>query len=92
MFRISSVRSWPLSWKVPLLAAGLMIGIATTISQVVLSRLASDQESNLRALTNAYLDGISAAVIQPVMRGDVWETFDALDRARTITPELRRDT
>jgi signal transduction histidine kinase len=83
MFRISSVRSWPLSWKVPLLAAGFMIAIATTISQVVLSRLASDQESNLRALTNAYLDGISAAVIQPVMRGDVWETFDALDRART---------
>jgi signal transduction histidine kinase len=83
MFLIASVRSWPLSWKVPLLTAGLMIGIAATISQVVLSRLASDQESNLRALTNAYLDGISAAVTQPVMRGDVWETFDALDRART---------
>ena len=83
MFLITSVRSWPLSWKVPLLTAGLMIGIAVTISQVVLSRLASDQENNLRALTNAYLDGISAAVTQPVMRGDVWETFDALDRART---------
>ena len=64
MFLIASVRSWPLSWKVPLLTAGLMIGIAATISQVVLGRLASDQESNLRALTNAYLDGISAAVTQ----------------------------
>jgi signal transduction histidine kinase len=83
MFLIASVRSWPLSWKVPLLTAALMIGIAATISQVVLGRLASDQESNLGALTNAYLDGISAAVVQPVTRGDVWETFDALDRART---------
>jgi signal transduction histidine kinase len=82
MLWISKIRSWPLSWKVPLLVACLMVGIATMISQVVLSRLASDQESNLRMLTNAYLDGISAAVIQPVIRADVWETFDALDRAR----------
>jgi signal transduction histidine kinase len=78
----SRIRSWPLAWKLPLLVAGLMVGIATMISQVVLGRLAADQESNLRTLTNAYLDGISAAVIQPVMRADVWETFDALDRAR----------
>jgi signal transduction histidine kinase len=79
---ISRIRSWPLLWKVPLLVACLMVGIAMMISQVVLSRLASDQENNLRMLTNAYLDGISAAVIQPVIRADVWETFDALDRAR----------
>jgi signal transduction histidine kinase len=79
---ISRIRSWPLSWKVPLLVSCLMVGIATMISQVVLSRLASDQENNLRMLTNAYLDGISAAVMQPVIRADVWETFDALDRAR----------
>ena len=77
------LRGLPLSWKVPLLGAGLMVGIALMISQVVLSRLAADQESNLRTLTNAYLDGISAAVIQPTLRGDVWEAFDALDRART---------
>ncbi len=36
-----------------------------------------------RLLTNAYLDGLSAAVLQPVLRADVWETFDALDRARS---------
>ena len=76
-------RSWRLSLKVPLLVSGLMIAIAVLISQLVLSRLASDQEANLRTLTGAYLDGLSAALTQPVMRGDVWETFDVLDRARS---------
>jgi signal transduction histidine kinase len=79
---ISDFRSWPVSWKAPLLAAGLLIAISATISQFVLNRLAADQETNLLSLTDAYLDGISAAVVQPVLRGDVWETFDALDRAR----------
>jgi signal transduction histidine kinase len=83
MPRNFDVRSWPVSWKAPLLAAGLMIAAATMVSQVVLNRLEADQRTNLQALTEAYLDGISAAVVEPVVRGDVWETFDALDRART---------
>ncbi len=82
MSMISEFRSWPVSWKAPLLAAGLLVAISATISQFVLTRLATDQEANLLSLTDAYLDGISAAVVQPVLRGDVWETFDALDRAR----------
>ena len=77
------IANWPLAWKVPLLAAGLMIGVAVLISQFVLSRLASDQESNLRLLTSAYLDGLSAAVLPAAQRADVWEAFDALDRARS---------
>ena len=77
------IANWPLAWKVPLLAAGLMIGVAVLISQLVLSRLASDQESNLRLLTSAYLDGLSAAVLPAAQRADVWEAFDALDRARS---------
>jgi signal transduction histidine kinase len=76
------IGSWPLAWKVPLLVAALMVGIAAMISQIVLSKLISDQENNLRLLTNAYLDGLSAAVVQSAIRADVWETFDALDRAR----------
>ena len=52
------------------------------ISQIVLNRLESDQENNLRLLTSAYLDGLSAAVLPSAVRADVWEAFDALDRAR----------
>ena len=76
------VANWPLAWKVPLLAAGLLIGVAFVISQTVLNRLESDQENNLRHLTSAYLDGLSTAVLRSAIHADVWETFDALDRAR----------
>ena len=65
-----------------MLAAGLLIGVAVVISQIVLNRLESDQENNLRRLTSAYLDGLSAAVLRSAIHADVWETFDALDRAR----------
>ncbi len=60
-----------------------MVGIAVLISQVVLSRLTADQENNLRLLTSAYLDGLSAAVLPSAIRADTWEAFDALDRARS---------
>ena len=76
------IANWPLAWKAPLLAAGLLIGVAFVISQIVLNRLESDQENNLRLLTSAYLDGLSAAVLPSAVHGDVWEAFAALDRAR----------
>jgi signal transduction histidine kinase len=74
--------TWPLTVKVPLLVVLLMVGVAAVISHVVLLRLEHDQETNLRLLTGAYLDGLSTAVLPAVIRRDVWETFDALDRAR----------
>jgi signal transduction histidine kinase len=82
MFRIGFLR-WPLVLTVPLLVAALMIATAAVISQIVLARVIKDQEANLSILANAYLDGLSASVLPAVIRGDVWETFDALDRART---------
>ena len=78
----ANIANWPLAWKAPLLAAGLLIGVALVISQVVLNRLESDQENNLRLLTSAYLDGLSASVLPSAIHGDVWEAFAALDRAR----------
>jgi len=72
----------PLAIRAPVLVAGLMVTVAVTTSQVVLWRFAQDQESNLRLLTSAYLDGLSAAVLPPLVRRDTREVFDALDRAR----------
>lgn len=75
-------QKWPLAVRVPLLVAGLMVAVSIAISQSVLSRLEKDQESQLEALTGAYLDGLTAALLPSVIRRDVWETFDGLDRAR----------
>ena len=59
-----------------------MIAIAVGISNIVLKRLSDMQEEHLRQLTAAYLDGLSTALQPFVIRRDVWETFDVLDRAR----------
>ncbi len=75
-------RSWPLTLKVPLLVAFLMVSVAVLVSHVILQRLAEDQESNLQQLTESYLDGLSTALLPNVLRHDIWETFDVLDRAK----------
>jgi signal transduction histidine kinase len=77
------IAAWPLVVKVPVLVVGLMITVAFTISQVVLWRSIEDQKRNFRLLTNAYLDGVSTAILPPAIRGDVWEVFDVLDRTHT---------
>jgi signal transduction histidine kinase len=69
---------------VALIVAGLLLAIVVIISQVVLRRLAADQDSHLSALAETYLDGVSSAVLPGVLRRDVWETFDALDRSKTL--------
>jgi signal transduction histidine kinase len=60
-----------------------MVTVAVTTSQVVLWRFAQDQKSNLQLLTGAYLDGLSAAVLPPLVRRDARGVFDALDRAQS---------
>ena len=83
MLLLYRIAAWPLVVKVPVLAAGLMIAVAYAMSQVVLWRSVQDEERNLRLLTSAYLDGLSAVILPATIRGDVWEVFDALDRSRT---------
>ncbi len=73
---------WPLAFKLPFLAAALMIAVALVTSNIVLDRLARDQETHLAQLAGAYLDGLSTALVPFLQRKDVWEAFDVLDRAR----------
>jgi signal transduction histidine kinase len=82
MPRLWHIASWPLVVKLPILVAGLMVTVAATTSQVVLWRFVQDQEANLGQLTSTYLDGVSAAVLPALIRRDVRQLFDALDRAR----------
>jgi hypothetical protein len=44
--------------------------------------VAQDQKANLGLLTGAYLNGLSAAVLPALIRGNQRELFDALDHAR----------
>jgi signal transduction histidine kinase len=82
MERLLHPRSLPLTVKVPLLVVFLMVSVAVLVSHVVLQRLTEDQETNLQQLTESYLDGLSTALLPNVLRHDIWETFDVLDRAK----------
>jgi len=72
----------PLALKVPLLVAALTVLVAIVISQVILSRLEKEQSASLHDLASVFMDGLSTAVTPWLLRQDVWETFDSLDRAR----------
>ena len=73
---------WPLAWRVPLLVFLLMLSVSAVVTDRVLSRLAETQTRHLAQLSDAYLDGLSSAILPHVVRDDVWEVYDALDRAR----------
>jgi two-component system OmpR family sensor kinase len=75
------LRSIPVSYRVPVIVALLMVIISAAISERVLDRLSRTQKSYLDGLAETYLDGLSSAVVPAVLRKDVWEVYDALDRS-----------
>lgn len=77
-------RRWPLAVRVPLLVSVLVLAAVLTVSKVLLDKLDREQTVQLAALSNAYLDGLTSALMPAVIRKDIWEAFDALDRARSL--------
>ena len=76
--------TWPFAVKVPMLVALLMIVVSAVVTEGVLTRFTASQEQHLDHLTGAYLDGVSSSILPQVLRQDVWEVFDALDRASRL--------
>ena len=72
----------PLSIKMPLVVTIFMAAVAIFVTERVLSRLEETQTRHLHDLATVYLDGLASALTDPVVRDDVWEVFDILDRAR----------
>jgi signal transduction histidine kinase len=77
------ISAWPLVVKVPVLVTGLLVTVAFTTSHIAIWRFVQDQQSNFELLANVYVDGLSAAVLPALIRQDVWEAYDTLDRARS---------
>lgn len=72
----------PITLRVPALVVLLMVAVSVVTSERVVTRLVETQERHLRSLAAAYLDGLSSSLVPHVLRGDIWEVFDVLDRAR----------
>lgn len=79
----------PLSIKVPAVVIIFMAAVAVFVSERVLTRLAEAQTRHLGDLATVYLDGLASAVADPLVREDVWEVFDVLDRARNTNAVLK---
>lgn len=86
--RMSLVRSWPITVKVPVAVASLMLLVGLVLSERVLSRLGSTQERHLVELSQSYLDGLSSAITPSILREDNWEIFDAITRMQAINKSL----
>jgi signal transduction histidine kinase len=89
MIRISRPSNWPITIRVPLFVITLMVAVSVIISNTVLSRLAQTQENHLRAVSQTYLDGLDASLLPYILREDVWEVFDTLERAMPNSAGLR---
>lgn len=74
-------RTWPVTIRVPLLVAILMLLVSAVVTDRVLQRLEISQKTHLKELASAYMDGLSALVSPHVLPHDTWEVFDALERA-----------
>ncbi|WP_020179930.1 HAMP domain-containing sensor histidine kinase [Methylopila sp. M107] len=82
-------RRWPITLKVPVAVAVLMLVAGAVLSERVLDRLGDLQQRHLRDLAQGYLDGLSSAVAPSVLREDVWEVYDAIARAQKLNKGLR---
>lgn len=74
-------KGFPLTLKVPLIAAGMMVLVGIVASQQVMTSLGAVQEERLRELARLHVDGLTIALGPAVLRRDVWEVYDTLDRA-----------
>ena len=78
-----------LSLRVPLIAAALMVLLGVVASQLVLSALGSVQDARMRELAQLHVEGLAVALGPSVLRRDVWEVYDTLDRA-TAAMDVQR--
>ena len=72
----------PVTLRVPLVTAALMILLGLVASQSVLSTLGRVQDARLAETARLHVEGLSVALGPSVLRQDVWEVYDILDRAR----------
>lgn len=78
------LRQLPLTLRVPLAVAGLMVLVSAVVSERALSRFDAAQVRHVVELGDAYLDGLAPHLVPAVVRADVWEVFDLIDRARGL--------
>ena len=75
------LKPFPLSLRVPLLTVVLMILVGVLASQQVLTTLRNVQNERIRELAQLQIEALSVALGPLVLRKNVWEVYDTLERA-----------
>ncbi len=83
MRSVPRFRDLPVTLRVPLVTAGLMVLLGFLASQSVLVTLGRVQDARLSETARLHVEGLSVALGPSVLRQDVWEVYDILDRAHS---------
>jgi two-component system, OmpR family, sensor kinase len=79
----------PITARVSLIVTLLMLAVSTFATERVLTRLVDTQTRQVQALADVYLDGLALALVDSMVREDIWQVFDVLDRSRQRPGEIR---
>ncbi|MEO1640868.1 MAG: HAMP domain-containing sensor histidine kinase [Pseudomonadota bacterium] len=82
-------RAWPVTLRVALATGVMMVLLGLIASQQVLSTLTTLQNDRLREVAQSHVDGLGVALSPFVLHRDVWEVYDALDRAQKANAGAR---
>lgn len=85
-------RRWPLAVKAPAVVALFMLVVSVVLTNAVLARLRETQERHLRAMSTIYLNGLASTLIPYVLRSDIWEVFDVIERGSALEGGFGRAT
>lgn len=85
-----NVPRWPLSIKAPAVVAIFMLVVSVIMTNAVLGRLRETQERHLASMSSVYLNGLASALIPYVLRADVWEIFEIIERGAALEGEFGR--
>ncbi|SIN76554.1 sensor histidine kinase [Vannielia litorea] len=83
MSKVLRPGKWPVTIRVALATACLMVLLGLVASQQVLSTLARLQSARLQEFARLHVEGLAVALGPFALHRDVWEVYDTLDRART---------
>ncbi len=82
-------RTLPVTVRVPAVTAALMIVTGLVASQGVLTSLRRVQDARLVETARLHVEGLSVALGPFVLREDVWEVYDILERAHAASDGQR---
>lgn len=73
---------WPVTVRVAVATASLMVLLGVVASQQVLATLGRLQDARLQEYARLHVEGLAVALGPFALHRDVWEVYDTLDRAR----------